>query len=140
MTKRAMARNAPSEGAVSRRVKCDYCDRAAKRVTGKTVYPHRPDLFAKPFWACMDCGAWVGCHPGTDNPLGRLANAALRKAKMAAHSAFDPLWRNGSMKRAEAYKWLAGQMGIAPQNCHIGMFDEDRCAAVVEIVTAARQA
>lgn len=44
-------------------VTCDYCQRPAGLVTGASLYPHRPDLFEKRFWACSDCEAWVGCHP-----------------------------------------------------------------------------
>ena len=96
-------------------------------------------------WECRPCEAWVGCHPqGT--PLGRLADKALRQAKMAAHAAFDPFWkakmrRDGwPQKRARnaGYEWLAGQMGIAREDCHIGMFDEAQCRRVVEICEAVR--
>lgn len=30
-------------------VSCPYCGERAKLVTGKDLYPHRPDLYAKPF-------------------------------------------------------------------------------------------
>lgn len=113
-----------------RGVKCPYCDKDARRVLGVAIYPHRPDLHAKPFWQCKPCAAWVGCHPGTDNPLGRLANAELRREKQRAHAAFDPIWRSGRMKRKEAYTWLAKETNIAVQNCHIGMMDADQCRAV----------
>ena len=115
------------------KIRCPYCNCFAVRTTGKNIYPHRPDLFAKTFYQCVPCDAYVGCHPETDKPLGRLANAELRKAKMNAHAAFDPVWRSGKMNRSSAYKWLAEKMGIAPQNCHIGMFDVDECRAVIEI-------
>lgn len=126
------------------RVVCPYCDRPARLVTGADIYTHRPDLIDKKFWKCPGtCDAWVGCHPeskrdGQDgtHPLGRLANAELRRAKQAAHAAFDPLWRSGAMKRKDAYKWLAETLGIARQNCHIGMMDVDRCRAVVAVVKA----
>lgn len=123
-------------------MKCDYCHRDAELVTGNVIYPHRPDLFSKFFWHCAPCDAYVGCHKkdcgygdGT-RPLGRLANAELRKAKTAAHAAFDPLWRSGGMSRRAAYAWLASQLGVAPQNCHIGMFDVDTCHAVCAAVKA----
>lgn len=122
-------------------VKCDYCDRPAKLVSGTAIYPHRTDLAHKNFWKCDPCDAWVGCHPkrtarqkgrgdGT-LPMGRLANAELRKAKQAAHAAFDALWRSGAMRRKQAYAWLAEQIGVSVENCHIGMFDVDGCKAVV---------
>lgn len=124
------------------RVTCDYCHRDAELVKGNVIYPHRPDLFARWFWRCEPCGAWVGCHArgrgewDGKRPLGRLANAELRRAKQAAHGAFDPLWRSGAMGRRDAYAWLAEQLGIAIQNCHIGKFDVDGCRAVVAAVSA----
>lgn len=112
---------------------CPYCGEASKLVGGDVIYPHRPDLYDKKFYQCSPCGAYVGCHKGTEKPLGRLANAELRRAKMAAHGAFDPIWRNGGMKRSNAYAWLAQQLGLSEEECHIGMFDVDRCKQVVAI-------
>jgi hypothetical protein len=115
------------------KITCSYCDRPAELVTGRTIYPHRPDLFHQRFYRCEPCGAYVGCHRGTVQPLGRLANAELRRAKIAAHAAFDPIWRSGRSSRSDAYAWLAKQLGIAIQNCHIGMFDVEQCRRVVEV-------
>lgn len=120
---------------------CPYCNNPAELVGGDAIYPHRPDLAGKKMWRCQPCGAWVGCHDGTTTPLGRLANAELRKAKQAAHAAFDRLWqaklrREGCTKkeaRGAAYRWLADQMGLDRETCHIGMFDVDTCRRVVEI-------
>lgn len=112
-------------------MKCDYCGENAEKVSGKEIYPHRPDLFHKVFYRCEPCDAYVGCHPGGDNPLGRLANSELRAAKMRAHRWFDPIWRNGSMTRKEAYKSLSEHMGIPAAECHIGMFDIEQCKQVM---------
>lgn len=78
---------------------CDYCGRPARLVGGAEVYPHRPDLSSKRFWLCRPCDAWVGCHPKAEPrrgglgdgtvPLGRLANADLRRAKQRAHAAVE---------------------------------------------------
>ena len=92
-------------------VMCPYCGRHAVLVKGDVIYPHRPDLFEKNFWQCEPCGAYVGCHEanpkfGFDGtqPLGRLADAKLRKAKWDAHAVFDPLWRDKHFKtRKHAY-------------------------------------
>jgi hypothetical protein len=111
-------------------VLCDYCGYRADLVTGKAIYPHRPDLAGKLFYRCLPCKAYVGCRPGTCRPLGRLADAELRLAKTAAHQAFDPLWRFGDMSRSDAYKWLAKRMNIPPAQCHIGMFDVAQCQEV----------
>lgn len=112
---------------------CPYCGAPAKLVGGDTIYPHRDDLYSKKFWHCASCKAYVGCHPGTVKPLGRLADAELRKAKMAAHGAFDPIWREGSMTRRDAYAWLAKALNLTPDDCHMGMFDQDMCQKVVDV-------
>ena len=118
-------------------MKCPYCGSNAELKTGYHVYPHRPDLAHLKIWACDPCDAWVGTHKNspTHAPLGRLANAELRKAKMAAHAAFDPLWKNGQMTRKEAYKRLAEKMGLAKEKAHIGMFDVEQCKTVVLLCT-----
>lgn len=98
------------------------------------------DLREKHFYRCSPCKAWVGCHPGTKTPLGRLANAELREWKSKAHAAFDPLWKRkmaSGVKKREArgagYAWLADQLGIKHEDCHVGMFDVPTCQRVVEI-------
>lgn len=119
------------------KVDCDYCQHSAQLVGGEAVYPRRPDLHHLRFWRCMPCDAWVGCHKGTERPLGRLANAQLRTAKVTAHVAFDELWKRttpaGSYSRTGAYRWLAERLGIEVEGCHIGMFDVKTCQRVVEI-------
>lgn len=116
-------------------VTCPYCSNAAKLVTGQVIYPHRPDLYDRKFYQCSPCDAWVGVHIGTDKPLGRLANAELRKAKMAAHAVFDPTWKGKTPKgkaRKAAYRELADQFGIRG-HIHIGEMDVDQCKRVVEL-------
>ncbi len=113
---------------------CDYCGNPSELVRGKVMYPHIHKLHGIPMWACMPCRAWCGCHPGTEIPLGRLANSGLRKAKMAAHAAFDSKWKGkGSKVRRESYYWLSKELGIDFKDCHIGMMDEAMCARVVEV-------
>lgn len=114
---------------------CPYCGTPSRLSSGREVYPYRANLAHKWFWACFMCEAWVGCHPGTKNPLGRLANKSLRDAKRAAHDHFDALWYSGAMSRKQAYAWLAGKLGIPVRECHIGMFDEAMCARVVALFT-----
>lgn len=124
---------------------CPYCERAAVLVGGKVIYPNRPDLAAKRFWRCPHdpCDAYVGCHPLTTRALGRLANRELRNAKMAAHAWFDRRWNaepNKAMRgkaRRREYAWLAAQLGIAAEECHIGMMSLDRALRVVEVCRSA---
>lgn len=125
---------------------CPYCNSVSELVTGKDVYPNLPHLSEKPIYRCAPCKAWVGCHPGTTKPLGRLADAKLRRAKIRAHDAFDMLWRKSPFgwtkakfkSRSKAYAWLADALGIAVTDCHIGMFDVDMCKRVEEVCAQVR--
>jgi hypothetical protein len=120
---------------------CPYCQATAALVGGDVIYPWRQDLADKRFYKCLACpDAYVGCHPGTERPLGRLADAKLRQAKSHAHAVFDPLWEtkvergmNKGEARGKGYAWLAGQLGVDPKDCHIGMMDVETCMRVVVI-------
>lgn len=123
---------------------CPYCNQSSELVTGAVVYPNMWHLRDKQIYRCAPCSAWVGCHDGTTTPLGRLANDKLRKAKIRAHAAFDPLWRKNYANwdesyfkdRGTAYKWLAEQLGITRDECHIGMFDVDMCQRVEAVCSS----
>ena len=129
------------------RITCNHCGAPAELVTGKDVYG-RADLEHKRFWHCAPCDAFVGCHPRAQAngkggqgdgtvPLGTLATREERWARNRAHAAFDSMWQpGGPMRRQEAYAWLAAQLGIAPDACHIGMFGEEQCERVRSVVAA----
>lgn len=114
---------------------CNYCGEKAKFVTGRFIYPTRPDLFSRNFYVCENGHerAYVGCHDGTSEAFGILADSALRRRKSAAHRAFDPLWRSKRMSRKAAYAWLASHMGLSAKECHIGLFDLDMCNESIRI-------
>ena len=124
-----------------RKVLCPYCITRARLVKGDVVYPMHTHLHDLNFWHCADCGAYVGCHKensamgydGTE-PYGKLANKELRYARSAAHRAFDPVWEEGKNTRSFAYLWLADHLDISVKDCHIGMFDLEQCAKVIELV------
>lgn len=74
-----------------------------------------------------------------------MANKATRAARTAAHAAFDPLWRyklqcNPRMRRnrarSAAYAWLARELGIPVERCHISLFGVPQCMRVVEVCAA----
>lgn len=111
---------------------CPYCGGKPELVGGAIIYRRRPDLYEKKFWLCRGCWAYVGCHPGTTDPLGRLADSTLRSLKSRAHGVFDRLWQNGTVTRRQAYLLLADRMGLDPDEAHIGQFDSDQCRKVVE--------
>lgn len=120
-------------------VMCPYCGKAAQhRLTSSALYTSGRDY--GPVWICDPCKAWVGCHKN-GQPLGRLANAELRRAKIDAHAAFDPLWQakmrrdnvSKGKARGKGYAWLARQLGLPPQDAHIGMFDVAMCRRVIDV-------
>lgn len=126
---------------------CIECGKLAVLVTGKEVYPGRPDLHDKPMFKCS-CGAYVGCHPGTEIPLGYPAGRETRRAREAAHEAFDRLWKRKAQRdkmaagkaRGLGYKWLGEMLGIAPADCHISHMNADTCRRVVELCRPKRTA
>lgn len=114
-------------------VPCDYCGQKAFLTSSREVYGGRD---FGPIYLCRPCNAWVGVHRGTPVPLGRLADAELRKWKVRAHAAFDPTWRGKNRSRSKAYAWLANQLQIPASKCHIGMFDIETCKRVISICAA----
>ena len=110
---------------------CPYCGKPAVMATGDEVYSQRLDLDEKRFWCCWPCDARVGCHPGTRNPLGTLANAPLRRLRNQVHALFDPFWKRARKQRGKerraAYARLANDLGIPSSECHVAHFDADRC-------------
>lgn len=115
-------------------VKCPYCSQDTKMVMGRKIYPHRADLYGKFFYLCEPCDAYVGAHPGTNEPLGIPANAILRKLRNKCHSLFDPLWQTGEMHRKDAYVWLQDKMNLLPEDAHIGKFNEAQCYKLIALL------
>jgi len=113
------------------KVVCPYCHQDALLVNSEQVYGPGRDFGM--FWMCRPCQAWVGVHKDspTYTPLGRLADAELRKWKGMVHQALDPLWKTGRVKRFEAYEILAGLLGIPNSKCHVGEFDVETCKRAV---------
>lgn len=115
---------------------CDYCGQPAALVDSIMVYQHDHGKI----WYCAACQAWVGVHKGTDEPLGRLADAQLRKYKRFAHRAFDPFWEGKDKStRKAAYEWLSKEMGLPLEKTHIGMMDVDQCKEVIRICKEAKR-
>ncbi|SFG65692.1 zinc-finger-containing protein [Methylobacterium gossipiicola] len=126
---------------------CPTCGTAARLTDDAEIYPRRPDLADKPIWTCTICeDTYVGCHPGTENPLGFPADAALREARMMLHhSRIDPLWKMADRcglyepederarkqirraARTRVYRFLANRMGLTEETCHTAMFTLEQC-------------
>lgn len=115
-------------------IDCPYCGEAAHFMPSSRPIYNGSEY--GPVWRCDACDAHVGCHRGSNRPLGRLANKALREAKQAAHAAFDPVWQQFGVRRRDAYKLLADRLGIEFKRCHIGQMDLPMCQRVVKEAAA----
>ena len=70
----------PSKSAYGFAKKCPYCGANVVLRDSHFVY-HNNKNYGK-MWVCSNfpqCDSYVGCHPGTDIPLGRLADSVLRR-------------------------------------------------------------
>lgn len=115
-------------------VKCPYCGCAAEFVPDKEVYGGKS--YGHYIYLCRPCDAYVACQPGTNLPLGTLADSDLRGWRNMAHRYFDPMWKghNPPMSRAKAYRWLSRKMNLPGEKTHIAMFNKEQCRQVRVIV------
>ncbi|MBR2246913.1 MAG: hypothetical protein IJ880_07820 [Bacilli bacterium] len=112
---------------------CRYCG-------SPVVYTSNAEIYGREYgdgkcYLCRNCRSFVGVHPGTDIPLGTLANEELRRYRKAAHFWFDKIWKKPTriMTRDKAYKWLSKEIGLPKEQTHIGMFEKEQCEKVMEI-------
>ena len=96
------------------RVKCPRCGGEPQR--NETRYGTR--------LSC--CGLWAwGEYP--------LADAETHEARKAAHAAFDKVWRDGRLSRSAAYRYLAREMRMTHDECHVKLMNAAQARRVVEI-------
>ena len=115
---------------------CRYCGGIVRLVPAKQVYGEavkRLGLEGESLYQCQNCNARVGCHRGTERPLGNVANEMLRLKRIETHQIFDAFWQNRGMTRSQAYKWLAQQMDLPTRQAHIGGFEMDQCQQVKDL-------
>lgn len=77
------------------------------------------------------CDAYVRTHPGTNIPVGTLANHELRTLRNQAHHYFDQLYLSGLMSKQDAYLWLVGLLQVPLSKAHIGFLGEYYCNEVI---------
>ncbi|GJD55215.1 zinc-finger-containing protein [Methylobacterium dankookense] len=125
---------------------CSTCQKLSRLTDGREIYPGRSDLHANRIYVCDGCGAYVGCHEGSDRPLGTLAGPQLRAARIKLHERMvDPLWRFADRcgayepeseaarekirraARVRVYSFLADRMGLSRDETHVSMFDLEQC-------------
>lgn len=116
-----------------RTMRCPYCKSPVQLRSADGIYrdnPHHEKLFV-----CAQypkCDAYVRAHPGTNIPLGSLANKELRFLRRKAHEQFNKLFQLGLMSKNDAYSWLAAILNVPKSQAHIGYLGDYYCQAVIE--------
>lgn len=108
---------------------CKYCMAITDFVDSAEVYSRSYGMI----YLCRPCNAYVGVHKNSNKAKGSVANHWCRELRKAAHQLFDDKWKSGAMTRTQAYKWLSGKLNIPLNECHIGMFEPDKCREVIEL-------
>lgn len=114
-------------------ITCPYCNSSAIQVTGREIYPQRSDLYSRAFWCCSNGHppAYVGCHPGTNRPLGTLADGLLREIRSQTHVLYDRLWQEQHFTRSQCYALLSAHLKLPLDQTHIAMFDAAQCRSTM---------
>lgn len=116
---------------------CPYCHKQTTLSDSSIIYGKSYGMI----YICFKCDAYVGCHKGTTNAKGSVANEELRKLRKKAHELFDPLWRKKAFRdncslniaRNKGYTWLSEQLGIPRKFTHIGMLNKEQCLKVISL-------
>ena len=108
---------------------CCGCEKdvEARLTDGSEIYPHRPDLYALPFWKCDKRSNYVGCHHKTKNrtrPLGCIPTAEIMDARKRIHAMIDPHWKSGRITRGKLYFELSRRLGWEYHTANIKSIDE----------------
>lgn len=115
---------------------CRYCGGKVELTHAREIYGDsvgRLGLEKEKIYLCRTCNARVGCHRGTDRPLGNVANEVLRLKRRETHDIFDAFWRRKNLSRTQAYLWLSKQMRLPEDQAHIGSFEMDDCQRVIDL-------
>ncbi len=112
---------------------CRYCG-------SPVVYTSNAEIYGREYgegkcYLCRNCRAFVGVHPGTDRPLGTLANEELRRYRKITHYWFDQIWKKPLRisTRNKAYEWLSEQLGKPRKYTHIAMFEKQECEKTIRL-------
>ena len=110
---------------------------------GSDACPDRPELADEPVWACTICAeTYAECHPGTEEPIGSLADGGLRYARERAHAEVERIVRQAAhpdLARDRITGFLASHLGIDRNACReVRAFDLDQCRGAFAALRAAK--
>ena len=114
-------------------MRCPYCGSPVVFRSADGIY--KENSSGAMLYVCSrypECDSYVRAHPGSDAPMGSLANHELRTLRRTAHYYFDQLYKSGRMSREDAYRWLADKMRTPLSEAHIGHCGEYYCKQVIE--------
>ncbi|PSU25138.1 hypothetical protein CTM88_18170 [Photobacterium aquimaris] len=107
----------------------------------KVVLQHADDVFGRALgtwpwlYICTRCNCRVGTHPGTDIPMGTLADHETRKARQISKSLFIDWAKRNNYSQTRRYELLSSMLDIKITKCHFAMFDLDTCKSVIQLLT-----
>lgn len=114
-------------------LRCPYCGSTAVLRSADGIY-HDNSRDTK-LYVCRNypqCDSYVRVHPGTNRPVGTMANKELRALRAEAHRYFDQFYKSGLMSKEDAYSWLADLLCAPLSEAHIGYLGEYYCREVIE--------
>lgn len=117
----------------TQRMRCPYCGSPVVLRSADGIY--RENSQGAMLYVCSrypECDAYVKVHPGTNIPMGSLANHELRTLRRTAHYYFDQLHKTGRMTRQESYRWLADKICVPLKDAHIGHLGEYYCKMMIQ--------
>ncbi len=117
----------------ARPMRCPYCGSPVLLRSADGIY--QDNSRNTKLYVCSkypQCDAYVRVHPGTNIPVGSLANSNLRSLRRKAHQYFDRLYMSGLMSKQDAYTWLAGILQAPLSQAHIGYLGEYYCQQVID--------
>lgn len=62
-----------------------------------------------------------------------MANGYIGRLRATLHETLDPLWRSGIATRDEIYKWLATELSISFEFCHISQLSEPQLLIALKL-------
>ena len=113
-------------------MRCPYCRSPVVLRSADGIY--KENHANTMLYVCSNyprCDAYVRTHPGTNIPVGTLANHELRTLRNQAHHYFDQLYLSGLMSKQDAYLWLAGLLQVPLSKAHNGFLGEYYCNEVI---------
>lgn len=116
-----------------RTMRCPYCKRPVVARSAEGIYHNNAE--GVNLLVCSGyptCDAYVRTHPGTNIPMGSLANKQLRTLRRKAHDQFNQLYQLGVMSKNDAYSWLASVLNVPKSQAHIGYLGDYYCQMVIE--------